>query len=85
MTPVSTNNLARWFVGLSLLLGSPFVGIAQTRGITFATGAGEVQLSVLPVADAIVEGEEFVTLELVDDPPNYVLAPQRAARWAWVI
>jgi hypothetical protein len=80
MTPVSANNVARWFVGLALLLGSPFVGIAQTRGITFATDAGEVQLSVLPVVDAIVEGDEFVTLELVDDPPNYVLAPQRAAR-----
>ena len=80
MAPVSIDNLARWLVGLSLLLGSPFVGISQTRDITFGTGAGEVQLSVLPVADAIVEGEEFVTLELVDDPPNYVLAPQRAAR-----
>jgi hypothetical protein len=80
MARVSIDNLARWFVGLSLLLGSPFVGITQTRDITFATGAGEVQLSVLPVVDAIVEGDEFVTLELVDDPPNYVLAPQRASR-----
>lgn len=80
MAPVNIGNLIRWLLGLSLSLGIPWIGMAQPRDITLASGAREARLSVEPVVDAIVEGEEFVTLELVDDSPNYVLAPQRVAR-----
>jgi len=75
----------RW-VALALLcvglipLGSGRV-LSADRTVTFPAGAESVQLTVTPVADAVDDSWESVTVELLSDPGYLISGGQLAELW----
>ncbi|HYF35259.1 MAG TPA: right-handed parallel beta-helix repeat-containing protein, partial [Prosthecobacter sp.] len=69
----SAELVVRCAISGSAATGDDYTGISAAGLVTFPVGAAAVSLSVTPVADALVEGTETVTLTLLADPA-YLLA-----------